>query len=101
MSTDRVQLHSMRLIEKANAESASNSVKMTEQADPYTRITEICRTLLTEPYNSSCQRKIIRTRLQIKLPEGCYGRTAPITDLASFHYMSIGAGSSMPIFVMI
>jgi dUTP pyrophosphatase len=39
-------------------------------------------------------KELIRTDLllQIKLPEGCYGRIAPRKDLALFHPISIGAG---------
>jgi len=79
MSTDRVQLHSMKLIEKVKSPCGAPTM---QQCLPN-------------------EKEIIRTDLQIKLPEGCYGRIAPITDLATFHHISIGAGSSIPIFVVI
>jgi len=35
---------------------------------------------------------LIATDLQIKLPEGCYGRIAARTDLALRHHINVGAG---------
>jgi len=37
-------------------------------------------------------KEVIPTDLQIKLPYWYYGRIAPITNLASSHHISIGAG---------
>jgi dUTP pyrophosphatase len=37
-------------------------------------------------------KKLIPTDLQIKLPEGCYGRKAPRSGLALEHHIDIGGG---------
>jgi len=49
---------------------------------------------LRSPYGATVPaegREVIRTDLQIKLPDGCYGRIAPIIYLVTFHRISIGA----------
>jgi len=51
---------------------------------------------LHSPYHTTVPaggKQVIQTDLQIKLPDGYYGRIAPITDLASSHHISIGAGA--------
>jgi dUTP pyrophosphatase len=35
---------------------------------------------------------IVKTDLQIQLPEGCYGRVAPRSGLAAKHHIDVGAG---------
>lgn len=35
---------------------------------------------------------LIETDIQVKIPNGCYGRLAPRSSLASRHYLDIGAG---------
>ena len=50
---------------------------------------------LHSPYHNSVPaggKEVIPTDLQIKLPDGYYGRIAPITELASSHHISIEAG---------
>ena len=50
---------------------------------------------LHSPYYTTVpagDKEVIPTDVQIKLPDGNYGRIAPITDLASSHHISIGAG---------
>jgi len=50
---------------------------------------------LHSPYHTTVPaggKEVIPTDLQIKLPDVYYGRIAPITNLASSHHISIGAG---------
>lgn len=37
-------------------------------------------------------RKVVRTGLQVSIPEGCYGRVAPRSGLAVKHFIDVGAG---------
>ncbi|XP_073979170.1 uncharacterized protein isoform X2 [Rhodnius prolixus] len=37
-------------------------------------------------------KRLIFTNLQIKLPDGCYGRIAPRSGLSLHHHLDIGAG---------
>jgi dUTP pyrophosphatase len=49
---------------------------------------------LPSPYDTAVPaggKELIRTDLQIKLPEERYGRITPRTDLALFHHINIGA----------
>jgi len=62
-------------------------------SDNDTRITEICGTQLTSPYNTRVPaegKSVIRSELKIKPPEGWHGRIPPLTDLATFQHISIG-----------
>jgi len=50
---------------------------------------------LRTPYDTTVPARgkyVIRTDLQIELPGGCYGRIAPIKNLAKFQHISTGAG---------
>ena len=50
---------------------------------------------LRSPYHTTVpaeRKEVITTDLQVKLPEGCFCRLVSITELASFHHKSIGAG---------
>ncbi|XP_069101796.1 deoxyuridine 5'-triphosphate nucleotidohydrolase, mitochondrial-like [Argopecten irradians] len=38
------------------------------------------------------QKQIVKTDIQIALPDGCYGRVAPRSGLAAKHFIDIGAG---------
>ena len=94
MSTDDVQP-----IKNLQIESASNYlqfVKMTEHDLTPTRKSPGSAVLtLRGPYHGTLPaegKEVIPADLQIKLPNGYYGRIAPITDLASSHHISIGAG---------
>jgi dUTP pyrophosphatase len=89
------------MIEKAVASSSENNTfiqihKMTEHA--LTPTWESPRSAgfdLLIPYDMTVpakRKELIRTDLQMKLLEGCYGRITPRTDLALLHHMSIGAG---------
>ena len=103
MSTDDVQQ-----IKNVQIESASNYlqfVKMTEHALTPTRESVGSGGLtLSSPYHTTVPaggKEVIPTDLQIKLPDEYYGRIAPITELASSHHISIGAGVIDAIFVVI
>lgn len=37
-------------------------------------------------------KKLIKTDLQIEIPEGCYGRIAPRSGLAHKNFIDVGAG---------
>jgi len=94
MSTDDVQP-----IKNVQIESASNYlqfVKLTEHALNPTRESAGSAGLsLHSPYHrtvSAGGKEVIPTDLQIELPDEYYGRIAPITELASSHHISIGAG---------
>jgi len=70
---------------------------MTEHALTFTRESAGSAGLsLRSPYHTTVDaegKEVIPTDLQIKLPDGYYGRIAPITNLASSHYISMGAGA--------
>jgi len=93
MSTDAVQL-----IKNAQIESACNYlqfVKMSEHAlTPTRESAEFAELTLRSPYHTTVPaegKDVIPTDLQIKLPEGYYGRIVPTTDLASSPHISIGS----------
>jgi len=99
MPTEDVQPHSLKPIEMAHVESTSKYlqfVKLTEHAlTPTRKSPRSAGFTLRSPYDTTVPargKELIRRDLQIKLPEGCYGRISPITDLALFHHLSIGAG---------
>jgi len=86
-------------IKNVQIESASNYlqfVKMAEQAlTPTREWAGYAGLTLRSPYHTTVPtggKKVIPSDLQIKIPDGYYGRIAPITDLASSHHISIGAG---------
>lgn len=37
-------------------------------------------------------KKLIKTDLQVEIPEGCYGRIAPRSGLAHKNFIDVGAG---------
>jgi len=92
----------MKLIERALAADSTEKytciqfVKMTELAFTPTR--ESPRSAgydLLSPYDTTVPargKELIATDLQIKLPEGCYGRIAARTDLVLRHHINVGAG---------
>ena len=87
MSTDDVQP-----IKNLQIESASNYlqfVKMTEHAlNPTSESAGSAGLTLHSPYH----RTVSAGGKEVILPDGYNGRIAPISDLASSHHISIGAG---------
>ena len=77
-------------------------VKLTTQAFTPTKKTPLSIGLdLFSPYDFEVEPRgkcLIRTDLQILLPEGCYGRIAPTSNLACNHSIDIGAGVIDPDF---
>jgi dUTP pyrophosphatase len=87
------------MVEKAHAVSSESNVyiqfvKLTEHTP--TPIRESPRSAgfdLLNPYDTTIPargKELIRTDLQIKLPEGCYGRIAPRADLAVSSHDVVG-----------
>ncbi|XP_023237527.1 deoxyuridine 5'-triphosphate nucleotidohydrolase-like [Centruroides sculpturatus] len=40
----------------------------------------------------SMGKELVKTDIQVAIPEGCYGRVAPRSGLASKHFIDVGAG---------
>ena len=103
-------VNSVKMLEKALANSSENNtyiqfVKLTELALTPTRESPRSADFdLLSPYDMTVLargRELIATDLQIKIPEGCYGRLAARMDLALYHLISIGAGVSTKTFAVI
>jgi len=97
MSSRDVHLHSLKMVEKAHAVSSESNVyiqfvKLTEHAlTPTWESPRSAGFYLLNPYDTTVfaiGKELVWMDLQIKLPEGCYGRIAPRADLALFHHMT-------------
>jgi len=99
MLTQTMSTEDVQPIKNVQIESASiylQFVKMSEHILTPTRESARSAGLTLRSHyqcNSTCRRKRSYTdRPEITLPDGYYGRIAPITDLASSNHICIGAG---------
>jgi len=94
MSTDDV--HPIKNVHIKADSNYLQFVKMTEHAlNPTRESAGSAGLTLRSPYLTTVPargKEVIPTDLKIKLPNDYYGRIASITNLASSHHLSIGAG---------